>query len=252
MKTLLLDIETAPNKVYTWGLWKQNVALNQIDEPGYTLCWAAKWLGEKGTMFSSIHHDGKKAMLLRIYELLDEADVVIHYNGTNFDLPILSQEFLSIRWPPPSPVQQIDLLRTARQRFRLVSNKLDYVLTFLGLENKVEHKGMALWRGCMDGDKKSWKVMEKYNKKDVTQLEKVYDILRPWVRNHPNHALYTDDVQKVCPSCGSSHLQKRGTYRTAVFTYQRYQCQAEGCGAWSKDRFNDMDKEKRESVLKGI
>ena len=44
MNILLIDIETAPNKVYTWGLWNQNVSLNQIDEVGYTLCWAATWV----------------------------------------------------------------------------------------------------------------------------------------------------------------------------------------------------------------
>ncbi len=40
-KILLLDIETAPHRVYAWGLWGQDIYLDQIEAPGYTLCWAA-------------------------------------------------------------------------------------------------------------------------------------------------------------------------------------------------------------------
>ena len=46
MKTLLIDIETKPHKAYCWGLFDQRIGLNQIVEPGGTLCWAAKWLGD--------------------------------------------------------------------------------------------------------------------------------------------------------------------------------------------------------------
>jgi hypothetical protein len=250
MKILLIDIETAPNKVYTWGLWNQNVSLNQIDEVGYTLCWAAKWVEHHEMMFASIHADGKEKMLKKVYELLNEADAVVHYNGTKFDIPILNQEFLSLGWNPPSPVQQIDLLRTARQKFRLASNKLDYVAGFLGVGSKVEHKGMELWRECMAGDPTAWRKMEKYNKGDVKLLDKLYPILRPWISNHPNFGLYYNKDEPMCPNCGATHIQKRGLYRTQTLTYQRYRCS--DCGTWSKDRYTNMEKARKVNVLKGI
>ena len=53
-KILLLDIETAPNKVYTWGLWNQNIGLSQIIQEGYLLCWGAKWLGKRGVMTDAL------------------------------------------------------------------------------------------------------------------------------------------------------------------------------------------------------
>ena len=37
-RILLLDIETAPHRVFAWGLWGQDIYLDQIEEPGYTLC----------------------------------------------------------------------------------------------------------------------------------------------------------------------------------------------------------------------
>jgi len=167
LKILLLDIETAPHKVYSWGLWNQDINPDNILEQGYTLCWAAKWLDKRGVMFDSVRDSKRKQMVKRIHELVDEADAVIHYNGTKFDMPILNQEFLYDDLDPPSSYAEIDLLKTARKRFRLPSNKLDYVARYLGLGSKVKHMGMAMWRDCMDGCPKAWAVMEHYNRQDV-------------------------------------------------------------------------------------
>ena len=250
MKILLLDIETAPHRAYVWGLWKQNVAINQIEEAGYTLCWAAKWVGNKEMKYSSIFKDGKKTMLLAIHALLEEADAVIHYNGNRFDIPTLNQEFLKEGMAPPKSPINIDLLLTARRRFRLPSNKLSYVAGYLELGEMVKHKGMELWRDCMAGDSSAWKTMERYNKQDVRLLEAVYNKLLPWVPNHPNHALFSNETVPVCPNCGSRHLQRRGFYHTKTLSYQRFQCQ--NCGAWSRERLTSLDIEKRRSVLVGV
>lgn len=252
MKILVYDIETSPNTCYTWGLWRQDIYLNQVKEFGSTLCWAAKWYGEKEMMFSSIHRDGKEKMLHQIYRLIDEADVVIHYNGTKFDMPILNQEFLSLSLAPPSPVIQIDLLKVVRKRFRFPSNKMDYVAKYLKLGWKLEHKGMQLWLDCMDGDKLAWKVMEEYNKKDVILTEKIYKHLLPWIPNHPNYGLFQQgqDDRPVCPNCGSNSVQKRGLSYTSTLTYQRYRCN--GCGTWSKNRYTNSGRDNRKNVLKGI
>jgi len=250
MKILLIDIETAPNKVYCWGLFKQNIGLNQIVEAGYTMCWAAKWHDERKTMFSSVWDDGKKTMLKKVYALLTEADVVIHYNGKSFDIPVLNKEFLSMGWGPTAPFQQIDMYRVARGEFKLASNKMDYVLKFLGIAGKVEHKGMPLWTGCMDGDPASHRLMKRYNIGDVTKLEQMYLRLKPWIKNHPNYGLYDRSDKHMCPNCGSNNVKKRGLYRTPTLTYQRYKCR--DCCTWSKDRYTNMPKEDRMNVLKGV
>ena len=111
----------------------------------------------------------------------------------------------------------------------------------------MKHRGMDLWTGCMHGDEKSWKEMERYNKKDVTLLEQLYDILLPWVQGHPNASLYSDTDKPTCPNCGSTNLQRRGVARTAVCIYARFQCK--GCGAWSRGRSNQVPKELKDSVL---
>lgn len=248
---LLVDIETAPLKAYTWGIWQQNIGINQIREPGYTLCWAAKWLGEDSMMFSSVHGDGKKKMVRQIHQLVNKADVVVHYNGTKFDMPILNQEFLQQKLGPPSPHIDIDLLRTVKQRFRFPSNKLDYVARVLKREGKVKNRGMDLWTECMAGDDAAWIEMEEYNRKDVTLLEDVYHDLLPWIKNHPNVALWdVEQEDKQCPQCGSTSIQKRGMAYTKTMVYQRYHCQS--CGAWSKARTNNLPLEKKSNILVGI
>jgi DNA polymerase elongation subunit (family B) len=245
VKILLLDIETSPNTAHVWGLWNVNVSINQILDSGRTLCWAAKWLGDKKIMFDSVHQSSSLEMVTRIHQLLDEADAVVHYNGQKFDIPSLQKEFLLHGLPPASPFKQIDLLRTARRQFRFPSNKLDYIAQTLGLGSKVRHKGHDLWIACMNGEPKSWKVMERYNKQDVILLEKVYHKLLPWIPNHPNVSLYNEAETPCCTNCGSSNLQRRGLSHTKVSTYQRFQCS--DCGGWNKARV--AEKTSRQHLL---
>jgi len=250
MKILHLDIETFPHLVYCWGLFKQNIALNQMVDSGTTASWAAKWHGKKGISYAGLNTTTERGMLEEIWRLLDETDVVCHYNGARFDMPTLNKEFLKFGMPPPSPYHQIDLLQTARRQFRLASNKLDYVAQFLGVGKKVNHKGMELWTGCMANNPKDWKIMERYNKQDVALLEDIYLRLLPWIQGHPNPALYNDDNVMQCPKCGGTHLHKRGTYKTKVQMYQRYQCV--DCKSWSRERFTIVPKEKRKLIINGV
>lgn len=244
MKVLLLDIETAPNLVHVWGLWQQNVGLPQIIDAGYVLCWAAKWLGDSDVMFDSVVKSGPKRMLRRIHKLLSDADAVIHYNGTKFDIPTLNKEFLLHGLSPPAPYKQIDLLKTARQQFKFPSNKLDYVAQALGVKRKVKHRGHELWIKCMERDKDAWEEMETYNKGDIVTLEEVYHCLRPWIKGHANHSVHTGNL--VCPNCGSTHFQRRGHHLTTAGKYPRFQCQ--DCAHWFRGNHTEAAKEKFLSV----
>lgn len=228
MKILLIDIETAPHLVSAWGLFDQRIGINQIHEPGYTLCYAAKWLGSREMIFDSVHKSKPKAMIKRVHKLMDRADAICHYNGRRFDIPTLQGEFVRHKLPPPSPFKHIDLLTTCRSQFRFASNKLDYVSQLLGMGQKTQHKGMPLWHACMKGDDAAWKIMERYNKQDVRLLEKLHNELRPWIKNYPNRSIHSGE--ECCPTCGSKHYQRRGTAMTLGAIYPRYQCME--CAKW--------------------
>jgi hypothetical protein len=194
------------------------------------MCFAAKWYGTRGLIFDAEWQSSHKKMVSHAHRLLSECDAVIHYNGRSFDIPVLNKEFLLAEMSPPPPYRQVDLYRVARSTFRFASNKLDHVSQELGNAGKVRHRGQSLWTGCMNGDPACQKEMERYNKRDVTELEKTYERFLPWIRLHPNHGLY--DGGEVCPNCGSEHLQRRGYARTVATVYPRLQCQ--GCGAWAR------------------
>lgn len=232
MKILLLDIETAPNTAYVWGLYDQNISHEHLKETSYILCWAAKWFGKDNILSHSIQ--GKKPgskwyklMLLQIWKLLNEADVVVHYYGSKFDIPVLNREFAKYNLPPPSPYRQVDLKLVVAKAFRFESNKLDHVAYKLGLGKKID-TDFDLWVGCMDNDPDAWAHMIKYNKYDVQLLGDLYARLLPWIERHPSHSVFSG--QLCCPKCGSDHVHKRGTQVASLATYTRYNCQT--CGAW--------------------
>ena len=239
IKTLVLDIETAPHLATVWGLWQQNVAISQVLESGYTLCWAAKWHGAREILFDSTYKSGAKRMVRRIHGLLDSADEVVHYNGRKFDIPTLNKEFLLHGMTPPSPSRQVDLLSVCRSRFRMASNKLDYVSQALGIGHKLHHKGHELWLGCMDNDAASWRTMERYNRQDVVLLEKLYDRLIAWRTIGVNRSVHAGTC--VCPKCSSDRVQARGLAYTNAGSYPRFQCRA--CGTWFRGNL-----QKREST----
>lgn len=231
IKILTIDIETRPSLAYVWGLWDQNVGLNQVEEFGTVISWAAKWHGEKKVYFASDHHDGHDSMVKQAWEMLDEADVVVGYNSKSFDMKHLNREFVLAGYPPPSHYVDIDLMSVVKQRFRFTSNKLQHVATELGIGSKLQHDGFDLWLACMKDDKKAWSIMKKYNMQDVVLTERVYERLLPWIKSHPHRGLYGGD-KLACPRCGHDQLITRKYYTTRTGRYRTVQCKS--CGGYSK------------------
>lgn len=216
---------------YIWSLWDDHVNLDRLIDEGEMISWAAKWVGEDEIFFRSVYHDSKKKMVNEVWKLLNEADVVMHFNGKRFDVPHINRQFLQAGMLPPAPYKQIDLLDTVKQQFKFVSNKLSHVSVQLGLAGKVKHDGFALWVKCMNKDADAWEKMREYNIQDVVLLEDMYDVLRPWIKAHPNWAVYNGE-DDICRACGSSNLEKRGYAFTNTGKFQRYCCKV--CGSWSR------------------
>jgi hypothetical protein len=231
MRILLLDLETSPNLAYVWGLWQQNVSVNQMVSSTEVICFGARWYGQKKVQFSSIHHDGKEAMLKAIHELIDQADAVVGWNSASFDIKHLNREFVENGLLPPSPHKDIDLMRVAKQRFKFPSNKLEYVAQKLEVGAKVKHSGFELWVKCMAGDEAAWREMKKYQIQDVNLLVELYEKLLPWIKNHPNRALI-DGRPEACVNCGGNSINARGMEVTGAGVYRKYQCQS--CGKWMR------------------
>lgn len=231
MKILFLDLETSPNLAYVWGLWQQNVAISQLQASTEVICFGARWNDSDRVIFKSQYHHGKDVMLKEMHRLLDEADVVIGWNSESFDSKHMMREFLEAGMLPPAPYIDLDLMRVVKGRFRLPSNKLDYVSQLLGVGAKVKHSGFDLWLDCMAGKKQAWAEMKTYQIQDVNLLVDLYEILKPWIKRGPHSALH-DGVEDGCRNCSSTNLQRRGYAKTTSATYQRFQCN--DCGSWQR------------------
>lgn len=235
-KILTLDLETSPIMADVWGLWQNNVSLNQIHDVTRVISFGAKWYGKPKVHFYSEYHDGSEAMIAEAYELISDADIVVHFNGRKFDMPHLYREFAMQTYDPPSPVQDIDLLLAVKARFRFASNKLEHVSRQLGLEGKFQNSGHTLWVKCLHGTEeekvKAWAEMRKYNIQDVRLTEKLYDRIRPWIKTHPHIGLFTEGGAPKCRQCGGTDLRREGHAYTAKSMYQRYQCRT--CGTWNR------------------
>jgi hypothetical protein len=229
MKILFLDLETSPNLAYVWGLWDQNIAITQLEASTEVICWGARWLGQEKVMFKSVHHHGKQAMLDELHKVMDEADVLIGWNSAAFDSKHIKREFIENGYLPPSPWIELDLMRVVRSQFKFPSNKLDYVAQKLGVGAKVKHSGFQLWLDCMAGIPKAWKEMKEYQIQDVNLLIDLYEVLLPWIKNHPHMGLDTGKPDS-CRNCGSTEVSKWGYRYNASTKIQRYKCQ--WCGAY--------------------
>lgn len=238
IKILMLDIETTPDVAYTWTIWNANIGINQIKEDGGIVCFAAKWYGQDEIEFYSEWQHGTTEMVAEAWRLLDEADVVVHFYGSRFDIPHLNTAFLKLGFPPPSPFKQIDLKMAVGKQFKFTSNKLQFVSKVLGLEGKEEHEGFGLWDKVMNEPRRNGKKpysteieldakarMESYNKRDVFLLDEVYEALLPWIPSHPHRHLYEEG--RGCPTCGAEPeaLVRDGYYRTKLSKFKQYLCE---------------------------
>lgn len=246
---LLLDIETAPNLAAIWSPFTRYIPSDHVVQHGYLLCWAAKWLhqGQRHIMFEASWDSSPEDISRKLWELVDEADAVCHFNGTKFDMPVLKGTWMDIGLPPPSGYKDIDLLRTSRQARRF-SHKLNDLSKRWGYGEKIKHEGMGLWLSVMNGDKAAQARMARYNKMDVTLLERLYYHMRAWVKGHPNHALYKQFTPRpTCTNCGSGNVKLNGHEYTQVGRYQRYRCL--DCGTPMRGRTMDVTHHERLGVL---
>ena len=233
-KVLVFDIETSPLLVYSWGLFDLKVSTEQIVQDWAVLSYSAKWLGEDEIYYDDTSKDSRatddKRIVQGIWDLLDEADIVIAHNGDKFDIKKLNARFFAHKMRQPSKFRSIDTYRIAKRKFGFTSNKLSYLTSRFNDEGhqKTSHSkypGFSLWKACLEGKKDAWKEMKEYNVMDVVSLEELAKKLMPW-DNSINWSMYLNE--DTC-SCGSTDLEPSGFYYTNASKFVKYTCQ--DCGA---------------------
>lgn len=255
-RIITLDIETAPLSVYCWGLWEQNVGLEQINDEWTILSFSVKKLGERKVRFfytgsrgaDKVRDDSE--LLKELWKVLDDADIVITQNGVSFDIKKINARMLMAGMKPYSPIRSVDTKLVAKKHFSFTSNRLQWMSEHLTAAKKSKHRmfpGFELWNECLRDNARAWKEMREYNCIDVQATEQLYLKMLPWISGHPNVSSYSEMEEISCPKCGSKEVQKRGKAYSQIGEYHRYQCKK--CGGWSRSRQTTNTKEKRKTLL---
>lgn len=247
----VMDIETLPMLVFAWGLWEQNVSLEQIVQDSCMLSWAGRYLDDPEIMSDILLPDeAVERDTTRIsqscWDFLSKADIVVGHNFHGFDSKYINTEFLKNDLPPLKPTV-IDTLLVAKQNFRFSSNKLRYINDQLGIRNKLDNDGFPLWAECSRGKQEALDKMLEYNRGDIGATEELFYKVRPYIHGRLNIGLYTGDDQSVCPVCGSPDVHQEGYYYTSAGKWPQVRC--EKCKCLARTKINILTKEKKKSLL---
>jgi DNA polymerase elongation subunit (family B) len=264
LKILVLDIETSPLLVWCWGLFDQNIGLNQIKQDWNVLSFSAKWYEGRnkkvyGPNNKVIYHSlankkdktDDRDLLEEVWKLLDECDILLTQNGVRFDNKKLNARFALHGMKPPSSFKHIDTLQIVKRNFALTSNKLEYLSDKFCTKYKKmterEFAGFSLWKECLANNKRAWAEMKKYNSYDILSLEELYQKIGNWDTSI-DFNVYSDSLETVC-KCGSKEFKSKGYHYTSVGKFSRSKCVK--CGAETRGRKNLLTKEKKETVRTG-
>lgn len=253
-KILVLDIETSPLTVYSWGLNDQTLGTHQLKTDWSILAWCAKWLGSSKPIYADcrrqkdIHDD--KALLIRLIKLMNKADIIVTQNGEKFDFKKINARALMNGLPPIKPYKSTDIYKEGKKMFSFTSHSLDYISDKLNKKYKklkhARYPGFSLWKAIEEGDKGAWPEMERYCINDVLATEEAYLNIQGWIKTQ-NLSSYSDSVAQRC-HCGSSNLKPRGFAHTDSGKYQIYRCS--DCGKWPRSKANLLNADKKKGLLK--
>jgi hypothetical protein len=249
-KLLIYDIETKLLKAWIWRLGEQVVRHDQLDQ-GYNrdgiISIAYKWYGEKETFV--LHGDHA---IEKFDKIIRQADVVLGKNSDRFDVKhINTQRMLQGLKPMPEWLDiNDDLEKQLRKYFTFPSQSLDYVSKLFGLGGKVKmerqdwidianlellnklsnlcpHDCFVLFGAVpaviIQKGEKALKKMLFYNKKDVTDTEKVLVKVLPYIKLKKNANVMNDG--KGCILCGGHHLDATKIITVGQTKYQQFYCE---------------------------
>jgi hypothetical protein len=194
-KTIVLDIETSPMVVLVWELGDQRVNANQILKDWDIMAWSYKKLGEpeSSRKYYDRRHDlNDKKLLQPLWNVLNDADIIITQNGKSFDAKKINARLILMGFPPPSPYKHLDTYLISKSVAAFTSHSLDYLTNKLNTKyKKLSHPkfpGLSLWKECMSlkiveqpwKNPSAWNEMKQYNMHDVFSTEELYTKIKDW------------------------------------------------------------------------
>lgn len=170
------------------GFWDTESS-NLTGDMGIILSYAIKPLGEDRFLSGIITRadiDGAKPgqedkqVVSKLVQDMQQFDVLYGYYSSRHDTPLVRTRAVSLGIPFPAwgMIKQVDLYYQIKFKFRLMSNRLKHAnKALLGSTDKTDIN-WATWRAAARGDKKALVYIDDHCKKDVTDLEKLYEAVK--------------------------------------------------------------------------
>jgi len=152
---------------------------------GRVLCGTIKEIGQppltlRCDKFPSFKKEpwNDEHLVASLRDELEKFNVVVSYNGENFDAPMLNTRLIKHGYQPISPaVKHADLIWVARKRMRLSSNSLATLLDTLGVPEQKMHVSPEVWNRAVAGSKHALDLIVERNISDVVALEQAFNKL---------------------------------------------------------------------------
>lgn len=213
MKILIFDIEAT------------NLAANF----GVILCISYKWFGDKTVhtiridQFPRFKSDPTNDVeVVREFEkVFNEADRVVAHYGKKFDKTFINTRRIIHGLPILPNTKLIDTWRIAKDHLRLNSNRLETLISALGVKTKKTPLSGPIWVKAMAGDKTAISYVVKHCIADVNALEEVFVKIKPFISETEN---------KLFHKCPLKYLRSNGQRVADKTVYKRLFCLK--CKSW--------------------
>lgn len=222
-KRLFWDIETSYNIVKSWRVG-YNLTLNPSDiiHERAIICLSYKWQGEDKVHTIKWKNGCDKNIIKEFVKVVSQADECVGHNLKRFDEKWLMTRCIKHGILALPKYKVYDTLLKARSKFNFNSNKLDYIAEFLGLGNKLKHRGLAMWddiilRNCP----LAMEEMIDYCEKDVVLTEEVYNKLVTYDLPTMHVGVMNGLSKGTSPYTGSSNIEFHKTEVSQLGTIKR-------------------------------
>jgi DNA polymerase elongation subunit (family B) len=122
-----------------------------------------------------------KELLQQIRNSYEDYDIIVHFNGRNFDIKFLNTRMLKNGIPLLPEMKQLDIYQIAKHRIRLRSKRLDALKDFLEVDKDAEGHKWEYWQMAGAGVKEGFDYVVEHCTRDVDRLAEVARRMKQYI-----------------------------------------------------------------------
>lgn len=124
-----------------------------------------------------------KELVKELRKVIHAHDVIVAHNGHKFDLPFIRTRGLRWKLKPLKEPKTVDPLQIAWRKFRLRSNSLGAISSYLGIKDRKTPLDLGVWaKAMLDGDTRSMDLIVKHCVADIKVLAGVLPHVKPFIK----------------------------------------------------------------------